>query len=154
MHSSFLSPLAEIIITCTSDDKGFANEVYDFLYSELDKQKQFEDGKKLEVKKEFINLIIEEDAENKNNNLYEIHIDDHAHIPKGMVNWILQSFLKSDPNRFKEYDVIEFDNTFTIGKVINLSNVEGVHTCEICGFFTPYEEELYTHRLTHFNVIG
>ncbi|MGI0035991.1 MAG: hypothetical protein ACRD98_08990, partial [Nitrososphaera sp.] len=66
-------------------------------------------------------------------------------MPREMIKWILESFLKSNPSRFKEYRVIELGNTFTIGRILHPSQME-MSTCEICGFFTPYSEELQTHR--------
>lgn len=135
----------QIIITCVSDDTGFAREVYDYLYTELEKQKRFEESRNLNISKDLI--VQSEDADS------EIYIDRSSLIPNGMIKWILQSFLKSDPRRFKEFDVIEIADTFTIGRVLHPSKAKEIlDTCEICGFFTPYSEELYTHRITHFGV--
>lgn len=138
---------SQIVITCVSDDAGFAREVYDYLYSELEKQKQFEEGRNLNISRDLIMQSEGEDADS------EIFIDRSTLIPNGMIKWILQSFLQSDPRRFKEFDVFEIADTFTIGQVLHPSKAEEIlHTCEICGFFTPYREELYTHRITHFGV--
>ncbi len=129
-------------ITCISDNDGFAREVYDHLYSKLEEQKQFEDGKDIQVSKEMITFL--DDSK-------EIHIDHNTLIPMGMIKWVLQSFLESDPARFKDHDVIELGDAFTIGRIPDPSKME-MHTCEICGFFYPHEEELYTHRTTHFGI--
>ena len=135
----------QIVIICVSDDAGFTQEVYDYLYSELEKQKQFEESRNLNISKDLIVQSEDEDS--------EIYIDRSTLVPNGMIKWILQSFLKSDPRRFKEFDVIEIADTFTIGRVLHPSKAEEIlHTCEICGFFTPYSAELYTHRITHFGV--
>lgn len=131
-----------LIITCVSDDGGqFAREVYDYLCSELEKQ-----SVKAVAAPDVITLHIE--SEEGGN---QIRIDRFAGISQEMVKSILKSFLKSDPARFKGYDVIELGETFTIGRVLPPSEKEML-TCEICGFFTPYSAELYTHRMTHFGV--
>ena len=134
--------MTDIIITCVSDEESFAKDVYDYLYSELEKQRQFEESKNLRIERELIRFVADDS---------QIQVDHRALVPKGIIKWILQSFLKSNPTRFKDYDVIEFGDTFTVGRVLPPSQMEML-TCEICGFFTPYSEELYTHRMTHFGV--
>lgn len=133
--------MAGTVITCISDDENFAKEVYDYLFAELEKQKQFKEGRDLRVSKELVKLAGDS----------EIHVDSDTFAPSGMIKWILQSFLESDPTKFKGYGVIEFGDTFTIGKILDPSKMEML-TCEICGFFTPYSGELYTHRMTHFGL--
>ncbi|MGH9993025.1 MAG: hypothetical protein ACREAZ_10365 [Nitrososphaera sp.] len=130
------------IITCISDEENFAKDVYESLYAELKKEKKLEDGRNLQVTSEAIRFAVD-------NN--EIHIDETCLVPREMIKWILESFLKSNPSRFKEYRVIELGNTFTIGRILHPSQLE-MSTCEICGFFTPYSEELQTHRMTHFGI--
>jgi hypothetical protein len=125
-----------------SNEEGFAKGVYEYLYAELEKQKQFEEGKNIRIASELVQLV----ADNN-----EIHVDGSALVPKGMIKWILESYLKSDPARFKDYRVIEFGDAFTVGRVLPPWQTEML-TCEICGFFTPYREELYTHRMTHFGI--
>ena len=65
---------------------------------------------------------------------------------------LLDAFIKSNPD-LKEYSVIEFGDTFTVGVMMNPEKV-GMHSCELCGYFTPYAEELYTHRMTHIGGFG
>jgi hypothetical protein len=139
------SPSSELqwtTITCVSDNDGFAREVYDYLYLKLEKQKEFSDSKDIQVSKEMITLL--DDSK-------EIRINHNTLIPMGMIKWILRSFLESDPARFKDHDVIELGDSFTIGSILDPSKME-MFTCEICGFFYPHEEELYTHRTTHFGI--
>ena len=133
--------MAGTVISCVSDDDNFAKEVYDYLLCELEKQKQFKEGRDLRVSQELVKLAGDS----------EIHVDSGTLAPSGMIKWILQSFLKSDPTKFKGYDVVEFGDTFTIGRVLDPSKME-MFTCEICGFFTPYSAELHTHRMTHFGI--
>ena len=141
-YYTFILTVADTIITCVSDEEAFAKDVYDYMYSELEKQRQFEESKNLRIERELVRLVEDDN---------EIQIDQRTLVPKGMIKQILQSFLKSNPARFKDYDVIEFGDTFTIGRVLPPSQMEML-TCEICGFFTPYLEELHTHRMTHFGV--
>jgi len=131
-----------VSITCISDEDGIAREVYDYLYSKLEQQKQFEEGKDLKINRDLITLVEDEN---------QICLDRATLVPNGMIKWILQSFLKTNPTRFKDYDIIEIGDTFTIGRILHPSKMEML-TCEICGFFTPYTEELYTHRMTHFGI--
>ncbi len=132
--------MAGTIITCVSDEKDFARDVHEYLYKELEKHKQ-QEGKNILVTPELVTLASDN----------EIQVDAGALVPNKMVKWILESYLKSNPSKFKGYEVIEFGDAFTVGKILPPSQME-MMTCEICGFFTPYSEELYTHRTTHFGV--
>jgi hypothetical protein len=138
-----------LLITCVSEDGiHFSKDVYDYLYSKLEQESTQiteDESKKMNVAKDMITLNIKNEEEG------QIYIDRSAHIPQEMVKNILKSFLESDPTRFKDYDVFELGETLTIGRVLHPSKMEML-TCEICGFFTPYIEELYTHRMTHFGV--
>lgn len=123
-----------LIITYVSDDGGqFAKEVYDYLHSKLAGQ-----GIEAISAPDAITLHVgsEEGGD-------QIHIDRSVGIPQEMVKNTLKSYLASDPARFKDYEVIELGETFTIGRVLPTSEMEML-TCEICGFFTPYSAELYT----------
>lgn len=81
----------------------------------------------------------------------EIVVDFRTGVPRGMVKWALESFLRENGEKFKDYRVVEFGDSVTIGRILPSSEME-LHSCEICGFFTPYAEELQTHRMTHFGV--
>lgn len=130
------------IITCVSNEEGFAKSVYDHLYAELERQKQFDKSRNIVVTPDLIKLLPDSN---------EIQIDGNVNASKGLIKWILESYLKTNPVKFKDYGVIEFGDTFTIGKILHPSQMEML-TCEICGFFTPYVEELHTHRMTHFGI--
>jgi hypothetical protein len=106
------------IIVSCAGDSDLAKDVYDYLYSKMKGVELVED---------------------------EIEID--GKIAKKAVADLLNSFVKSNDG-LKNYSVIEFGNTFTVGIAIRPEKV-GMHTCELCGYFTPYQEELYTHRMTH-----
>lgn len=137
-----LTALGEITVVCVSSEEDFAKGVYDYLYAHLEKLTQFEEGKDLQVTPDRIML----DADSG-----EIHIELALGAPKNIIKCILESYLKSDPSRFKDYGVIEFGDAFTIGRILHPSQMEML-ICEICGFFTPYSAELYTHRMTHFGI--
>lgn len=83
--------------------------------------------------------------------LAEDEIEIHG-APKKTVASLLDSFVKSDDS-LKNYSVIEFGDTFTIGIELSPEKV-GMYSCEMCGYFTPYQEELYTHRMTHLGGFG
>ena len=133
--------LAETVIACVSDDDGFAEQVYTYLLPALQSD-QLNKGNNIRIGAESVRL---NPAEN------EIVIDGAARVPNDLIRKVLRSFLKQDPAKYKEYDVIEFGGGFTIGRVLPPSEME-MHTCEICGFFSPYSEEIQTHRMTHFGI--
>lgn len=129
-----------LVISCANDVE-FAKEVYDYLYACLRGQKPSEEARQqMRIDKELISLSKD-----------EIHIDSESYVPKDIVKTMLESLLKSNPERFKDYGVIEFGDALTVGKLLHPSQMEML-TCEICGFFTPYSAELYTHRMTHFGI--
>lgn len=110
---------SSLIITCISDDSiQFAKEVYEYLYSALERQKtQFtEESKGLNVARDLITLHVKEKGEEERAGEEEsqIRIDRLANISKGTIKSILGSFLKSNISRFKDYEVIELGETFTI----------------------------------------
>ena len=132
--------MPEIVITCVSEEDEFAKEVYDYLLAELEKHQQHKGGSNMKISRDLIRL-----EEN------EIHVGNETSVAKEIIKLILHSLLKSDETRFKDYDVIEIGDTFTISRILQQSQMEML-TCEICGFFTPYSEELHTHRMTHFGI--
>lgn len=71
-----------------------------------------------------------------------------AKSSKSAIKDQLGRFLRSGGERFKDYDVFEFGDVLVVSVVLTPDKV-GMHTCELCGYFTPYHEELHTHRMTH-----
>jgi hypothetical protein len=65
---------------------------------------------------------------------------------KKQVNDLLGSFIKS--KNLQDYSVIEFGDVLTLGIEVSPAKV-GMVTCEYCGWFTPYLEEMHTHKLMH-----
>ncbi|HEU4604741.1 MAG TPA: hypothetical protein VFS46_00730 [Nitrososphaera sp.] len=131
--------MADTLITCISNEEGFAKEVYGYLYVELEKQSHFEEGKNLQISSQRIRLLPDSN---------EIEIDESAQVPTGMIKWILKRLLKSDPIRFKDYGVIRFEDSFTIGRLVAATEM-GIYSCDLCSYSTLYQEELYTHRILH-----
>lgn len=131
--------MADTIIKCISNEEGFVNDVYNYLYAELEKHANLKEGKNLKISAQLVRVV---------SDINEIEIDERAQVPSGMVKWILERLLKSDPARFKDYGVIQFEDTFTISKVIPATEL-GIHRCELCSYSTLYEEELYRHRILH-----
>lgn len=132
--------VSELVVTCISDYEGFASQVYDHLLAMLQRQQAFDEGKHLRVDRQLVRL-----AEN------EILVNRETNVPIKMVKWALESFLESNRDKFKDYGVIEFGDALTIGRVLHPSKMD-MRTCEICGFFTPHEGEVETHRMTHFGL--
>lgn len=125
---------------CISSEEGFAKDVYEYLYGLLEKQQQFPEGKFLSITRQLITLTEEEN---------EIRIDKSSQVPNGMIKWILDSYLKSNSEKFKDYGVTRFEDTFTIGKMISLDQM-GLYSCELCNYTTLYKEQLYGHRMIHY----
>ena len=126
-----------IVITCVAEDSQFAGEVFSYLVAKIQGAGNQDLAKS--------GLVTREDD--------EIHVSAEAPVSQSEVKRILESFLKSDPGRFQGFAVFEVENTFTIGKTLTDADLV-MATCEICGYFTPYHEELYTHRMTHLAGFG
>lgn len=123
-----------------SDLEGFASEVYAYLYPLLESQTKLGAGSGMRISRELVQL--EGD---------EIRVDANSRFPTGMLKWGLESFLRDKKEKFKDYGVVEFGDSLTIGRILPASEME-LQSCEICGYFTPYPEELQTHRMTHFGI--
>jgi hypothetical protein len=131
--------LAGTVIACVSDEQDFAKDVYDYLYAELERQANFKDGESLQVTAQLVRLFPDSN---------EIEIDERAQVPGGMVKWILKKLLESDAARFKDYGIIQFEDTFTVSKLVQTTDL-GIYSCELCNYSTLYQEELYHHRTLH-----
>lgn len=67
---------------------------------------------------------------------------------KKIIKNILMDFLKNDTSLFS-HEISEFENIIIVAKKIELEQLTQFLSCEICGYKTIYEEELFTHRYTH-----
>jgi hypothetical protein len=118
-------PVRKIIIVSCAGDAKLANDVYEYLSS-----------KKVE------GLVLVDAAE------IDVEAgDDKAGKKNKVIASLLNSFIKSRAD-LKDYSVIEFGDSLIIGIELRPEKV-GMHSCEFRGYFTPYQEELYTHRMTH-----
>jgi len=131
----------EVVITCVSDNEHFASEVLRYLFDDLTNHNQNEPDDVFEIDSN--TFVIHGD---------EIHVSKSGSVPKQVIKIILESLLDSNHAKYHDYRVIEFGDTITIGKVLPAHSEHYMQVCEICGYFTPYEEELPTHRLTHLRV--
>jgi hypothetical protein len=81
----------------------------------------------------------------------EIYVDDK--INKDALIRSIREFIGSDPGR-AQYQLNEFDDIITIGIPAGAGQImDNMLTCEMCNYMTPYEEQLYLHRMTHGNVV-
>lgn len=67
---------------------------------------------------------------------------------KTIIKNKINEWLKKDP-KLLEYKITEFENTIIVGKPVNLEKLTDFLSCEICGYKTLYEEDLFIHRYTH-----
>jgi hypothetical protein len=116
--------MAEIVISCAGDS-ALARDIYDYARSRVNGT-------------EYISL--DED---------EIGIDCKSQIPRETVKQILESFVESNPERLKDYQVVESGDTFVVAIVVEASKMVGLLACEMCGYFTPYPEEMFVHKRMH-----
>jgi hypothetical protein len=63
---------SQIVISSVSEDRRFAQEVYDYPYSKLERQKQFEESRNLNISKKLITQDI--DADMHCSNVARIHL--------------------------------------------------------------------------------
>jgi hypothetical protein len=67
---------------------------------------------------------------------------------KTIIKNKINEWFKKDP-KLIEYKITEFENTIIVGKPLNLEKLTDFLSCEICGYKTLYEEDLFIHRYTH-----
>jgi hypothetical protein len=67
---------------------------------------------------------------------------------KTIIKDKINEWFKKDP-KLLEYQITEFENTIIVGKPVNLEKLTDFLSCEICGYKTLYEEDLFIHRYTH-----
>jgi hypothetical protein len=115
--------MAEIVISCAGDS-ALARDIYDYARSSVNDTKY---------------ILLDED---------EIGID-RSLISRETIKQILESFVKSNPERLKDYQVVESGDTFVVAIVVEPSKMVGLLACEMCGYFTPYPEEMFVHKRMH-----
>ena len=67
---------------------------------------------------------------------------------KTIIKNKINEWFKKDP-KLLEYKITEYENTIIVGKPVNLEKLTDFLSCEICGYKTLYEEDLFIHRYTH-----
>ena len=65
---------------------------------------------------------------------------------KHLVRKALDSYVSEA--KLEDYSITEFGEIFMIGIKADSSKFM-LHTCEYCGYQTPYGTDLYTHRTLH-----
>ncbi|MDR4511265.1 MAG: hypothetical protein MRJ93_06110 [Nitrososphaeraceae archaeon] len=121
---------------------------------------QIDFARNVELAKKIFNLLVMELRKRKLLNIYDIQLNvDQADITinlksdnlpgfKKIIKNILMDFFKNDTN-LSSYEISEFENIIIVAKKIELEKLTRFLSCEICGYKTIYEEELFTHRYTH-----
>ncbi len=116
--------LGLLIINCAGDTQ-LAHSIYTYISDRIDNCHTF--------------VSIKED---------EIEIDRaELKLTDEEVKMLLDSFLQSNPE-LEGYKVIKFENIYTVGIPPENAKLE-LLTCEMCGYTTPFYEELYAHRWAH-----
>lgn len=69
-------------------------------------------------------------------------------IVKKRIKNIMQNIFENDANLL-DYKITDFENIIIVAKNIDLEKITDFLSCEICGYKTIYEEELFIHRYTH-----
>jgi hypothetical protein len=111
-----------------------ARQIYQMLILEVINISSLK-SKDIEISEDETSIIISTDP----SNLFLI-----KNIIKNKIN----EWFKKDP-KLLEYKITEFENTIIVGKPINLERLTDFLSCEICGYKTLYEEDLFIHRYTH-----
>jgi len=117
-------------------------------------------ARNVELAKKIFNLLVRELRKPKLSNIHDIQLNaEQADIIinlksgnltgfKKIIKNILMDLFKNDTNLFS-YEISEFENIIIVAKKIELEKLTRFLSCEICGYKTIYEEELFTHRYTH-----
>lgn len=66
---------------------------------------------------------------------------------KKLLQQVMHDYLQS--NNLIRYRITEFNNVLVVGIPKNIDDISSFLMCEICGWRVTTEEELLTHRRTH-----
>ena len=122
------------IVVHFAGNLDLARQIYQMLILEVINISSLK-SKDIEIREDETSIIISTDP----SNLFLI-----KNIIKNKIN----EWFKKDPELL-EYKITEFENTIIVGKPINLEKLTDFLSCEICGYKTLYEEDLFIHRYTH-----
>ena len=110
-----------------ASDVALANNIYNYFVS----------NSKLNE-----NIKLEED-----NIIISTGREDDGKVNKQIIS-ILQEYLNSS-KIYNNYQILEFDNIFTVGIPKDIVEISKFVFCEICGYGLSNEEELLVHRRSH-----
>lgn len=110
-----------------ASDVALANNIYNYFVS----------NSKLNE-----NIKLEED-----NIIISTGREDDGKVNKQIIS-ILQEYLNSS-KIYNNYQILEFDNVFTVGIPKDIVEISKFVFCEICGYGLSNEEELLVHRRSH-----
>jgi len=122
------------IVVHFAGNLDLARQIYQMLILEVINISSLK-SKDIEISEDETSIIISTDP----SNLFLI-----KNIIKNKIN----EWFKKDPELL-EYKITEFENTIIVGKPINLEKLTDFLSCEICGYKSLYEEDLFIHRYTH-----
>ncbi len=110
-------------------DEILAQDVYRYLLSRFG----FSSFISTEIIEDEIRITL-----NKNTNMKEF---------KKLLQQVIHDYLQS--NSLIRYRITEFNNVMVVGIPRNIDDISNFLMCEICGWRVTTEEELLTHRRTH-----
>jgi hypothetical protein len=111
-----------------ANDDTLANNIYNYFVS----NSKFNENIKLEEDNIIISIGREEDDRKVNKQVISM----------------LQEYLNSS-NIYKNYQILELENIFTVGIPKDIVEISKFVFCEICGYGLSNEEELLVHRRSH-----
>lgn len=118
-------------ISCSSDP-DMAKALFDFLQSNLNVNHQND-------------IILETD---------EIFVKSAADaiLDKKTMMDAIRSFTRSKHD-YENCQVTKFDDMIIVGVPVNTEQlIDNLQSCDMCDYRTPYQEQLWLHRMTHGNV--
>ena len=122
-------------ISCAHDN-DLAKQIYEYISSEANIKRTVGQN---HFSAEHLSLIEDEIA---------IHKDSLVTLKDARI--ILESFVEANGDRMKDYHIIESIDMLIVSKIMMPTNVvDGMLTCDYCGYFTPYWEDLFNHKIMH-----
>jgi hypothetical protein len=80
----------------------------------------------------------------------EITVQEDSLVTLKDARVILELYIKANRDRMKDYHIIESVGILIVSKIMMPTDVvDGMLTCDFCGYFTPYWEDLSNHKIMH-----
>jgi hypothetical protein len=77
----------------------------------------------------------------------------NAIVDKNSVIEAIRSFTESK-HEYQNCQIMQFGDILTVGMPAKAGQLmENLLTCDMCNYLTPYQEQLWLHRMTHGNVM-